>query len=358
MAPANFTETPVDKLSAADILGIPEDAPEMLFVRDAGGIKKRFRALTKAWHADKHAGDADEAHAVTQRILKLRDVANERFKAGTWRVPGELVMQDVKTGKKIKLTYTRKKDFELGEVYIAPNSVTYALRLENKDLFDNAVRAIGGLSYANDKMKQEFSKGVPQIEKTIETADRLVMIVKKDPAMVLLSDVCDHFAGKLDARHTAWILSCLHNVACYLAYNKVTHNALSLDTFFIDPAGHTGALLGGWWYAAKTGAALTGLPAETVRVVHPEVLASGKADPKVDMILLRNVGRTLLGDRLGMRLARDKDVPKALSDWLTLPPSDNAFEDYSQWMKKVLPDSFGVRRYVKMDVTYRDIYKP
>lgn len=354
---ADFTNTATDKLTASDILSIAETAPELLFKPDETDIKTRFRQLSMLWHPDKRPGDAEAAN-VFERVTRLKDIANERFKAGTWKVPGEMLLTDVATGKKFKVKYTKQRDFELGEMYISEGHVTYALRKENKDLFENARRAISGLTFADGKMKDEFTRCLPEIKSVIETPDRYVMVVRKDPKLVLLADVLDHYGGKIDAKHVAWIESSLHNVACFLAYNNVAHNALALDTYFIDPEGHTGALLGGWWYAAKAGAALTGLPSETVRVVHPDVLATGRADPRVDLILLRNVGRTLLGDKIGMKLGRDKDVPKALADWLTLPPNENAFEDYKKWMGKILPDSFGVRRYVKMDVTYRDIYKP
>lgn len=354
----SFSTVAADKLTAQDILGIDENAPELLFENDEKAIKSKYRALSKIWHTDKAKGDPVEAEEVFKRVSRLRDVANERFKAGTWKKPGEMLVTDVSNGKKFKIHYMKQKDFELGEMYISDNFVTYALRKENKDLFDNAKRVIGSFKFANDGMKKEFSRGLPEIKSAFETDDRFLLIIKKDPKMILLSDVCDYFAGKMDAKHVAWIGSALHNIACYLSYTGIVHNAFSTDNFFIDPEGHIGAMLGGWFYGAQPGAGLTALPPNTVRVVPPHVLATGRADPQVDLILLRDIGRTLLADRAGMRLGRDKDVPKAMADWLTLPPSANAFEDYKIWQTKVLPDSFGVRRFVELKVTARDVYKP
>jgi len=101
-----------------------------------------------------------------------------------------------------------------------------------------------------------------------------VLVVEKAPDQVPLRDLLEHLNGKLSAEHTAWILSSLLNIACYLQYAALTHNAVSPDTFFVSPEAHSGALLGGWWYATAAGARIGALPASTALIVALDVTGS------------------------------------------------------------------------------------
>ncbi len=351
-------------LTAKEILGIPSDAPELLFKPDADAIRRRYRELSAVWHPNANQHDLTQAHNVFEHIAELKDTAEEKLKHGIWETPGEIQFVQVGTGKPSTLKYVKKRRFELGEMYISKNFVTFAVEKQYGDLFENAQRAIKGLTYANDGMRAEFERYVPTIQSIIETANRHVMVVKKDPHHVLLSDLQEHWGGKIDPKHTAWVLSRMHNLACFLEFNGLAHNGISPDTVFVSMApkeeasAHSAALLGGWWYAAKADRPLIGLPQLTVEVVPPSLLSSGRADTRVDLMLIRSVGRILLGDKLGMTLARDKTVPQPMADWLTLPPTDNARTDYTNWYDKILPNSFGARRFVEMKKTFGDIYQP
>jgi hypothetical protein len=43
-------------------------------------------------------------------------------------------------------------------------------------------------------------------------------------------------------------------------------------------------------------------------------------------------------------------------NWLRLPSSGDAVKDYQIWSKKILDDSFGKRKFVKMELTSKDLY--
>src|SRR5262249_17943265 len=146
--------------------------------------------------------------------------------------------------------------------------------------------------------------------------------------------------------------SSLLNLACYLDYAGLTHNAIGLDSVFVAPEAHRVALLGGWWYAAGRDERLRALPAHAAALAPPDMLSARRADIRLDLALIRGLRRTLLGDE--MRLARGGIAPRAMVDWLRGAASDAALRDYELW-GSVLEASFGARRFVKLGVTASDI---
>lgn len=359
-----------EKASATQILTIPADQPERIFPRDADGIARLRKDLLKIWHPDRNP-DA-KAGDVFHHINTLADAAKDKLDNGVWSVEGRL---DISTadGKGIKIQYLRKHDFELGECYISTRKVTYVVRGAYADLFDNAVKQIQNFKFANDKMKAGFETYLPKIFKTLEAknGDR-VLIVEKEPDAVSLRD-CFNYAsdhGGIDPRHVGWIMSRLHNFTAYLQWAGLTHNAISLDTCFIlpkdssfdrskgkiAPKDHALSVLGGWWYAAKVDQPLLGLPADALKYVPRNVLASGRADPQIDRTMVRVAGRELLGDVTGVRLARDGKTPKAMADWLAMPGSGDAISDFATWRDKILTDSFGARKFVELNVGPNEVY--
>ena len=71
---------------------------------------------------------------------------------------------------------------------------------------------------------------------------------------------------------------------------------------------------------------------------------------------MRAIGRELLGDIGGSRLADGGGVPRAFVHWLRLPASNDAIDEYRTWRTQVLHDSFGARRFAELPLTQSDIY--
>jgi hypothetical protein len=84
---------------------------------------------------------------------------------------------------------------------------------------------------------------------------------------------------------------------------------------------------------------------------------TARADLRTDLELVRAIGRALLGDITGVRLARERGTPPAMIDWLRLPASADPIEEYRTWRTQVLHDSFGARRFVELPLTQSDIYR-
>jgi hypothetical protein len=339
----------IDGLSEKDILAIA--APEKLFTGDEEAARLEYRKLAMRWHPDRH-GDA----AVFAHINKLYETALRKLKDGVWQTPGRLLIKG-KDGKEYSVLYRQHHSFELGDMYVGDSIVTYVVENQYSDLVHSAIAQLGNMKYANSAMRAEVNRYLPQVAEHVEINGSTVVALHKEPDHLLLRDVLQHFGGKLDQRHVAWILSCLYNLRCYLEWAGLAHNDLSPDTYFVAPIRHTGVLMGGWWYAARFGDKMKALPKRTLTYIPRPVLDSKVAHPITDSELVRATGRELLGDIVGTSLVTMVDLPKAMLQWLRGAGMESAVTEYETWSNKVLIDSFGARRYVKLDVSASDLYK-
>lgn len=342
-------------LTADDILAIPETEPERLFAApDADDIKKVVRALSMRWHTDRNTDP--RAAAVFDRVQKLNAAAAGKLVAGTWETPGLLRITST-DGAKFELRYTSKASVDAGTMYVGRSSVGFDIPADNADLLENFERQIAGLTYANDAMRSEFSRYFPVIRRRVDSPVGALLIVNKTPDVLLLQDVLAHFNGKMPARHAAWVISRLLNIACYLErQGKVAHNAIGTDTVFISPQHHSSCLLGGWWFTAGLGERMLAAPQRMVLSAPPDVLQKKVGDSRTDMEMIKALGRELLGDATGVRLANDSAVPPALVDWLQLSTHQSAVATYREWQERVLIAAFGARKFVEMNITHDTLY--
>lgn len=342
-------------LTADDILDIPETAPERLFsAPDAPAIKKVVQLLSMKWHTDRSSDP--RAGAVFDRVRKLGDSAAAKIADGTWETPGLLRLTST-AGAKFELRYASKLSVDMGTMYVGRSAIGFDIPTANLDLLENAERQINGLTYANAAMRDEFSRYFPVIRRKVETPSGTLLILNKTPDVLLLQDVLAYYGGKMPARHVAWVISRLLNIACYLErQGKVAHNAIGPDTVFISPQHHSACLLGGWWFTAGLGERLLAAPQRMVLSAPPDVLQKKVGDSRTDMEMIKALGRELLGDATGVRLAKDSAVPPALVDWLQLSTHQSAVATYREWQDRILIDAFGERRFVEMTLTHETLY--
>jgi hypothetical protein len=341
----------VSTLTAAEILAIPADQPEGLFTGDADAAKVEYRRLVSLWHPDQnpHVDERTMSH-----VNVLYNLAEFRIAADEWVTPGVVVFKTT-DGKRFNLKYRSTRSFELGDIYVGDTVVAYSLFKDNEDLFKNAHRVVKNFKFENAKMEADIKKFLPEIVTEIETLDRLVVLYKKTPDQLLLSDVLDHFNGEVDPKHVAWMISRLYNLTCYLKYSGLVYAGITLDNCFVSPEFHSISLLGGWWYTTKAGENLTALPGLAVEFTPDDVLNKQKANPLIDLLLVKAAGRQLLGDVDGSKLLM-KGIPMPLVTWLRGLSTGDAFKEYEIWQKQVLIDSFGPRKYVELKLTADDLY--
>ena len=343
---------PPEDLSAKQILRIPPSEPERLFPRDAAAAKAAFRHLAGRWHPDRCA--EPRAVEVFQHLRELHKAAEARRRSGLWRGPGRLEIRAL-DGRSYKLRYLRRHGFELGELYVCRRTLAFVVDKAHEDLFANAERRIAGFPFAGPEMRREAERYLPHPRRTVETSSARILLLDKPEELVLLKDLLAHLGGRLEGRHAAWVISSLLSLACYLDYAGLVHGAIAPDSVFVSPRGHWAALLGGWWYALPGGARFVALPQRSSDLIDARSLALRTADQRADLVLIRALGREILGDPAGARLTAEGRVPPAIANWLRMPSSGSAVDDYRSW-QEALSAGYGARRFVELAVTPSDIY--
>jgi hypothetical protein len=329
--------------------------PELLFSGvDYDSVHSEFKKLALDWHPDRNK--SKNAEEVFLKIKEFFEKASDSIKAGTWKTEGNLKLKDKNGSSTYNIKYIKKHPFELGEMYVGNTILFFLINEEYKELFDNAKKTINNFKYASDRMEKEISRYLPQITKTFTIQDkRMGMLLKKTDDLLLLRDVLNYGTIPEWDRHVAWILSTLHNLTCYFEYAGICNNDISLDTYFISPKYHSGVLLGGWWYSTKIGEKLKLVPTRTYELIPPDVKRKKISTNRIDLELVRSIGRELLGDESGVHLLPRKAAPEAMVNWLRSTSTRKAVKDYKIW-GEVLAESFGPRKYVTMDLTVDKIY--
>lgn len=342
-------------LTPEKILSIPVEYPERLYHADCEeDIRKMYRKLSSLWHPDKHIGSKIDPTPIFTHIKILYEKAVEKIEKGTWNL-GQVVLFTSIDNKKYQVKYQTSFSFDLGECYISSKFVTYVIDKENEDLMLRGIKIVSSLKYANDQMKKDFQKYIPDIHAKIETKDKYLIVVNKSDKFLVLKDVLQHFGGKMPVKHAAWIISSMYNLACFTQYNHLMHGGFSLDSYFINPETHEGSLIGGWWFAHNVGESLVALNKESLSVCPMNILNSKKAGHMLDLELIKLLGRQLLGDSSGVYLSKDKSIPEPIVQFLRDGAGDNAIKEYEAW-HNVLIKSYGKRSFTEMKLTEHNLY--
>lgn len=340
-------------LSADFILGIPEDKPEMLFSAPEK-IKDEHHALVKKWHPDNNK--EPDAAQVIARINILVAKAKAKAKAGKWDRPGEISIRG--TDKVLrKMRFRREAAFEIGKSYYGRSVLTYVVRKPDADLAKNALRKIEGFKFPDTKIRAEMERYLPKVVSKFTSAEdgAEIIVLRKSKDVFALDDVLNFFGGKIEPRHVAWIMNSIYNSLCYFEISGIAHNGIGTDTVFVSPEFHTSMIYGGWWYSSYFGDKLVALPPLSHKFAPPQDIRSKISGPRIDLTLARVLGRKLLGDITGVTLHKS-GVPAPMAQFLRQPAGKSARADYAAW-GKALADSFGKRRFVKMEITESDIYE-
>lgn len=344
----------IKRLTASEILKIT--VPEKLFTGDFGKAKSEHRLLASRWHPDRGGDNKVLAH-----VQWLYEAAEKKLASGRWIIPG-LLEFTTKDRKKYQVKYRKHHPFELGDMYISDTVVAYVIRKENADLVRASKKIISGFQYSSDRMRKECERYLPKVKLDAETDDSYVVVYEKTPDLILLKDVIDHWGGELPTQHAAWILSSAYNLACYLSFNSISHNAISASTYFISPKYHSGALLGGWWYSSKFNQKLIALPKATIDECKSLIVDKTSTGPSIDLQLIKTMGLEMLGDPHGtkmlMKMKTDaKAFPAPFINWLKTTGGKRAVTDYKIYKDKVLIDSWGEPKYFEMELSANDVYE-
>jgi hypothetical protein len=205
-------------------------------------------------------------------------------------------------------------------------------------------------------MRCEFEKYFPKILIKFDTIDEKIgMLIEKAEDVYSLKDILNYYDGKVPSKHVVWIMSSMYNIACYLYYNNLSHNGITIDNYYISPAYHSGSLLGGWWYAVSLDEKMLGVTNDIFNIMSPDMKTSKKGTYLLDLESIRLIGRTLLGDKNGISLIKDSDIPKTLFDWVRGVPMNDPMEEYKLW-DNVIKESYGERKFIEMNIIKDKLY--
>ena len=336
-------------MTAEQILSISKCGD--LFPYGVDNVKAKYKELVKEWHPD--ANKNSKAADVFQKITELYNKALELLEQGTWEKTNYvLIAKD--NGKKIALNYDTVFDFELGTCYVTKTKIVYVLGKDKKKYFDNAITRIKSLKYADKKMEDTLSICMPKIYQTFQSNNgEYVIVLDKTEDVYPLKSVFEYFGNKIQDRHVAWIISRLCNLTCFLKYNGIVHNGININNVFVSPQYHSILLLGGWWYTTKENDKMIGTTKDIFSIMSVTAKGSKKSSYLTDLESVKLLGRQLLGESNCRKLALDTTIPKAFINFLISGSGDDSYKEFSKW-DKALNDSYGARRFVKMEVN--DIY--
>jgi hypothetical protein len=341
----------INLTDANAILGIKKVGE--LFSNDATLIKNEHKDLCRIWHPDNN--NDPKANDVFVHINKLYKTALDLIANNLWEKDNYIQFKN-KDGKLIQINYLKVHTFELGTMYICNTCVVYILNHENKDLYENALKQIKKIKYADKMMETEFKRYMPNIISNYETIDdKYCIVISKTEDTFCLYDIYEYYNHVIPDRHVAWIISRLCNVARFLDYNGLVNNGINLMNCFISPEFHTIMLYGGWWYTNKKGKDMVGTSQNIFDILPLSVKSNKKASTVSDLESVKLMGRTLLGDKIGTQLI-NKGIPKPIINWVCDGSSNNVMKEYEEW-EKVLKDAYGQRKFIKMEVLKNDIYK-
>jgi len=327
-------------LTPTELLAVNQ--PEQLFPSDPAEMRKKFISLSMVWHPDKPGGRSD----VFAKIASLYKSAEQKVKENKWNGACRTDF-NLSDGSTLTVNVLKGADFVLGRQYITDHELLHVLEPSNRKYVNHAHKI--PFSFASDRMRDECERYLPGgfVATTPLLDGRIFLSQPKTPDLIRLSDVVEFYGGKLEPRSGAWVVSSLMNLCCYLEYAKIVHGDISPDTYFISPAHHSGALLGGWWYYRREGQRVGPLPRRTIDVIPYQVRVTREAVSYIDHESVRLIGR----ECIDMAAA-----PAPVRDWLTSIAKGSAQDQYTSWMKAV-DEGFGKRRFVKMDVTAAEVYK-
>lgn len=312
-----------------------------IFGRD-GDVEGLFKKLAKMWHPDV------SRDPLAGRVFAHVNALYQAAKRGEY--PSTL---SLKTREGIEhFPYLAVRPFELGELYVGSRHLIWATERKHDDLARRWLETTKRYKFATDKMRDEVSRYLPRARhNTVALGDRTYTIIARPLDHVRVADVIA-VKGPFDPKHAAWIISSAYNLSCWLQYSDVKHLDFTPESYFIDPATHIGALLGGWYYTGKNGDARHGGPlAVPTRTGHLARLSRDAAH----LSQIKIMGRRLFGCTSIAELRRSADVPSYVKTWLLDPAGANPVQEYRTWTE-LLERTFGKRKFTVLSLTSKEVY--
>ena len=316
-----------------------------IFPNDAKKIPLSYKDWCKKIHPDVCADP--QATDAFMRLQKFYNEATAAVCSGTWE--GTNYIEFVTTnGKHLQLKYLYHCVFEIGEYYICNKHIIYVFDFSKKKYYNNYINQIKKLSFVDKPMEDMFKPLFPHDVLEYDTInDKHIIVVPKTEDVYPLRCVIENFFNNsIPDTHLAWMMSRLMNISCYLKFSGIVCNGINIDNCFVSLEYHTILLIGGWWYATKENEKMLGTTSEIYGIMPPKVKADKISSSITDIESVKAFGRKYLAD----------SAPDAFKNFVNSGTIANSMKEMEKW-DKALMDSFGKRKFIKIDATAKQVYK-
>ncbi len=321
-----------------------------LFSFDAATAKLEYKTMAKEIHPD--LCDDQRADEAMRKLNELYNRAEECFAGGySWEATNKVWIAVKNYPKKqVSISYQRQDSFEFGQRYVCKTAVAYVFSPGTEKYWKNALKMMQSIKYANERMRQEMKRFMPEVKISLDTEDGGHMIVIGKTEDVLPLDLfLEKYQEGINDRHATWMVSRLCNLACFFSYNGLSYNAFAPANLFVSPQFHSICALGGWWYAAPIGCKMIGAP-RAVYEQMPEYVRFEKVGAIVtDLESIKEIARNLFK-------SASRSVPKPIDEWTQSGSSESAVKEYKRWSDAV-DKSYGERRFIKFDIDIEHFYE-
>lgn len=325
-----------------------------IFSNDLKKIKVEYKELCKQWHPDMN-GDSEDSNRVMAKINELYQKGLSLIEKNDWEKSNCKILTTT-DGRTFEIHYRTFYNFELGYFYICDKSIIYLIDKHHTSWYNNYKIKVKNLKYPNAKMQEEFERLIPKIVLEFETPEFHVMKVEKPDNVFSMIDVQKFYKGVLPDRHVAWMVNRLYNLVCFLEYNNISHNALTIESLFVNPEKHAIYLYGGWWFSCQVNQKIVGLPKKVFGIMPNSSKVDGTATRQLDLETVRLVARQLLGDEFGSKIISNKTIPTEIREWVLDKAGTNALKEYNDW-NQLLDKAYGERTFIKMEINKNNLYE-
>lgn len=310
-----------------------------LFTNDLDICKTEYRSYAKRYHPDSDCGNSEIFDAIT----KLYNKAIDLIASGDWEKSNYIQFTNEKN-KTLELSYLMKDRFDLGEMYIGNSFLMYIFSTGKDKYADNFIKRVNEIKYSDSSMESEFKRYIPSIrfEGKLNTGERYI-VISKTPDIVPLKLLLNN---KLEHKHSAWIISRLFNIGCFLRYNGIVHNGIKIDNLFISPKYHTVMLYGGWWFSTLNKEEMIGCTKDIYDIMSANSKMDKMSNYVTDIESIRLVGRKICSD-----------YPKEVNDFLNMGSTGDAYKEIKSW-NSVLVITYGEKRkFTPFEININQLYE-
>lgn len=264
------------------------------------------------------------------------------------------------TGEHIQFHNVKINDFELGKMYITEKSIGYLIESKYKKYYDNYLKKTATYSKPDKKIWDTVSYMLPNVVKNFECKNvpGYLIIISKSPAMYPLRDILQFYNGSMTPEHVASIVTRLMYFVCYLDLTEISHNGITLNNIFFSPGKmiehksltecsdderRVTGIYGGWFFSTWRNEKIMGMPQAVKSNCEAEV-KYGYSSFKVDVLSVKSLAKTLLGDNL-------LDLAEPFKKWLNQTNVyGSAYDEFKNWDKALL-ETFGSHKFVPMNIS-------